>query len=149
MPSPKKKPVVQEEPKFTKKLPVKLTPREIAEKKDRHFVLSAEEKAKRSELSLLGAPIRERIREIVAEGDELLKQVGKGTEEREVSCTWKRDYTAGEVWAIRIDTREEVPETRRTMTADERQETFPNVTPLRGKRGKVNDLDAEVPPPAE
>jgi hypothetical protein len=131
-----------EEQKFTRKLAVKLSPREITEKKDEAFDLESQEEDKRAELSKAQQPLRDAIKELVDKRKTLRHQIREGVEERDVSCVWKKDFSAGEVWAVRIDTREEVPDTRRTMTADERQEVFPNVKGG-GKKNRtpVNDLE--------
>jgi hypothetical protein len=118
---------VPEGPRFTRKLPVKLSPNEVAARASRAVEALTEIGEKKKELLTETAPIRDSIKALVAEVELCRKQAHERQEERDVPCVENKDYTAGEVWIIRIDTREEVPETRRTMTADERQEVFPNV----------------------
>lgn len=132
--------------KFTRKLPVKLTTREMAERAQQMLDKEVEIDKKKAEIAALTQPLRDDMKKLSDERAEVKEQWSKGFELRDVNCIERKDFTAGEVWIERVDTREEVPETRRTMTADERQEVFPSVgAKKKSKQPPVNDLDAENP----
>lgn len=131
---------------FEKKLPVRLTDLEVENKYARttqiHLLIRVQE-AKAKEAT---KDMREKIRALKKEEDDLQDQLASGEEDRMVQCVNKKDYRRDVVETIRQDAEEGwneeankndgVIESRR-MTSSERQEVFPAVKlPPGGRAGQ-------------
>lgn len=123
-----------ESARFSRKLPVKITKREVDEKSAEYVEVMSAIEEKKVELAGLSKPIRDEIAELRTKGESLRKQAHTGIEERDVACVHEFDYSGGEVHTIRIDTRAKVDS--RTMTAEEREMTFPAVGGGKGGKGR-------------
>lgn len=101
-----------------------------------------EKKDVKAEMKLATSEYRTRINELDKEMETLREQVSEGKELRSVSVAEHKDYRRNVVEIVRADTRE-IVETRE-MTADERQQTFPEPPRGKAKKGNLRAL-----PPAE
>jgi hypothetical protein len=130
----KSDPQVETGEKFTRKLPCKLAPRQLDEKRERVVEALTEIKRKEEELAALSAPIRGRMKELKTEVELLRRQAHEGTEDRDVQCVEEINFRDDVVRIRRIDTPgRDVVETRE-LTPEERQRTFPAPSPNAGKR---------------
>ena len=118
---------------FKKEVHVGLSKDAKDEKLDRIAKALGERKDVKAEAKLATSDHRTRINELDKEIETLREQVATGKELRSVSVAEFKDYRKNVVSIVRVDTRE-VVETRE-MTADERQETFPEV-PRGAKKGQ-------------
>lgn len=128
---------------FKKAVPVDLKPGDVEKKQRRIVKALGEIKKTKGEAKLATAEHRKTINELSSEVEALREQLDAGTEMKDVSCVTVKDFRNNVVKTLRVDTRA-VVETRE-MTADERQETFPELPRGAAKkrgRGPAADIAA-------
>lgn len=135
--------VIQE----TRKLPVKLTEHETAERGKAMAVLlqrAADVETRKKDVT---AELNESIASAYEQAAEHAKVVNAGQEDRDVEVELQHDFSANRVTVVRLDNGEVVEE--RAMTAHEREELeqIPlavEVVPSCSKCGHLEDVHAEV-----
>ena len=124
-----------ESPPFKKAVPVDLAEADIKKKEKRIVKALTAVKETRADMKLATSEHRSAIRDLEKEIDTLREQIEEGAETKEVLCVNVMDYRNNVVKTLRKDTRQ-IVETRE-MTAEERQQTFPELpTGAAKKKGR-------------
>lgn len=115
-------------PTRTQELEAPLTDAERAGLNAQVAAVSQETFALEEEKKAVVAPINERLKDAKARERGLLETLAGGTMPKPVAVRTRADLFRGEKWVVRLDTEEEVPETRCALTDGERQLMIPGVT---------------------
>lgn len=116
-------PTVESLERFTKLLPVTLTPEEIqaaGRELGRTVLDMADEEAQQDSMK---KEMKARLGVLEAKRSELATKITRGTELREVEVEPQRDYGEAKYFEIRLDTGEVIKE--RPLSAEERQLGLP------------------------
>lgn len=105
--------------RFTRKLPCKLTPDEISQRKDSLVEIDRQINETLGAKARVMAEHNEALRDKRATQRTLLENINTGTETREVDCWSEPDFPTNRMVTYRADNREQIEE--RALTADERQ----------------------------
>lgn len=135
----------EEEPprKLKRPLPVALTDEEQKKKGKAAGRLKKSIGKIREEMKAATAGHKEKLKESQAKLDALLDDLDAGTEERNVECEERKDFSKKQVTIVRLDTNEVVE--RRTMGVEERQESFPGSEVRDVEDGNPDDGEAPAP----
>jgi hypothetical protein len=131
--------------KITRELPVKLTPKQLDEKRDELADAVLLRTKLEQDLRDVSAGERKKIKDAKAAAKRIATEIQSEAATMEVACTEELHYATNRYIVTRLDTKEVVEE--RKLTDDERQEPM-TVAGTDGKKRKLTAVPNPEEPPA-